>query len=61
MEDYITDPLTALKVKNFTKQFDERIGTDREEQPVDGGLVQVYCMELTRNEVQICREIENRL
>jgi hypothetical protein len=58
MEHYETEVLTAGSAHAFAKEFDRRIGVDREVNPVDCGEAYVFCFDLTHQEVTICREIE---
>jgi hypothetical protein len=61
MECYETEVMAAENAHRFAKEFDRRIGTEREINPVDAGSGYVFCVDLTPNEVRTCCKIEESL
>lgn len=58
MRSYETGRLTFNQAAAFTRQFDARVGTEREWTKLSDDSYWICCFELTPEEVAMCRNIE---
>ena len=58
---YETKKMSGTAMTRFITLFDKHIGTEREINEIDVGLYYIFCVELTHDEVIICRDIEHQI